>query len=390
MILDEAHSIKNINSIRWNTLLEFSCRNRLLLTGTPIQNSMSELWALLHFIMPNLFDSHEHFQEWFSKDIEAHSQAKGELNEEQLKRLHTILKPFMLRRVKKDVENEIGQKTEFEIFCDMTNRQTVLYNTIKSKLNTISDLFTSTESRIKVDNLMNLVMQFRKVCNHPELFERHMGKIPLYFRNLFLSSSFNKPITLSAAPLGGNSNDEIYGIFPDNGNIIKYYLPKLIYDEILQDNISNNFKNNKVFNLKNDKNLKITSFSAFSAFDQIFDLLPFSNSDLLSLICSNQIISLISLIHYFGKFLIKQKYIEDYKKSDDEDNKVSLFNSKYSRISLLITRELFNHDCRITAFIKAKKQLNIDSSMFCNEKNDMLHYITPLSTVKVSLKFKIF
>src|SRR6185312_4685420 len=107
------------DSARWRTLLAFQCRNRLLLSGTPIQNSMSELWALLHFIMPNLFDSHEQFQEWFSKDIEAHSQEKGELNHEQLDRLHKILKPFMLRRVKKDVENEIGQKTEYEFKCEM-------------------------------------------------------------------------------------------------------------------------------------------------------------------------------------------------------------------------------------------------------------------------------
>jgi len=77
MILDEAQAIKNINSQRWKFLLSYQCRNRLLLTGTPIQNSMAELWALLHFIMPKLFDSHEHFQEWFSKDIEAHSQEKG-------------------------------------------------------------------------------------------------------------------------------------------------------------------------------------------------------------------------------------------------------------------------------------------------------------------------
>jgi DNA helicase INO80 len=54
-------------SIRWKTLLSFNCRNRLLLTGTPIQNNMAELWALLHFIMPTLFDSHEQFNEWFSK-----------------------------------------------------------------------------------------------------------------------------------------------------------------------------------------------------------------------------------------------------------------------------------------------------------------------------------
>ena len=77
MILDEAQAIKNINSQRWKLLLSYQCRNRLLLTGTPIQNSMAELWALLHFIMPKLFDSHEHFQEWFSRDIEAHSQEKG-------------------------------------------------------------------------------------------------------------------------------------------------------------------------------------------------------------------------------------------------------------------------------------------------------------------------
>jgi DNA helicase INO80 len=67
MVLDEAQAIKSSSSQRWKTLLSFNCRNRLLLTGTPIQNNMAELWALLHFIMPTLFDSHEQFNEWFSK-----------------------------------------------------------------------------------------------------------------------------------------------------------------------------------------------------------------------------------------------------------------------------------------------------------------------------------
>ena len=107
-------------SIRWKTLLSFNCRNRLLLTGTPIQNNMAELWALLHFIMPTLFDSHEQFNEWFSKGyiftnwlfssavfetwllcclahlfwvvhfcirIENHAEHGGTLNEHQLNRL---------------------------------------------------------------------------------------------------------------------------------------------------------------------------------------------------------------------------------------------------------------------------------------------------------------
>ena len=72
----------------------------------------------------------------------------------------------MLRRVKKDVEHEIGKKHEHRIFCEMTNRQKALYQSIKDRLN-LKELFKSVDTKNKVDNLMNLVMQLRKVCNHP-------------------------------------------------------------------------------------------------------------------------------------------------------------------------------------------------------------------------------
>lgn len=179
-ILDEAQAIKNMNGQRWSKLLELKSRNKLLLTGTPIQNTMAELWALLHFIMPKLFDSHEQFQEWFSKDIEAHSQNKQKLNKTQLDRLHAILKPFMLRRVKKDVEKEIGKKHEFEVFCELSSRQRIIYEGLKKKLS-LTDFFYIKENRDKVENLMNLVMQLRKVCNHPDLFERTFVRSPLFF-----------------------------------------------------------------------------------------------------------------------------------------------------------------------------------------------------------------
>lgn len=84
LILDEAQAIKSSSSIRWKILLGFRCRNRLLLTGTPIQNTMAELWALLHFIMPTLFDSHAEFNEWFSKDIESHAEKKSGLDESKI------------------------------------------------------------------------------------------------------------------------------------------------------------------------------------------------------------------------------------------------------------------------------------------------------------------
>ncbi|KZT44635.1 hypothetical protein SISSUDRAFT_976705 [Sistotremastrum suecicum HHB10207 ss-3] len=175
MILDEAQNIKNSSSARWKTLLSFHCRNRLLLTGTPIQNSMQELWALLHFIMPSLFDSHDEFSEWFSKDIENAAENKGsKLNEHQLRRLHMILKPFMLRRVKRHVQNELSEKIEIDIYCDLSYRQRALYRALRANVS-ITELLEKAANIGDADSarsLMNLVMQFRKVCNHPELFER--------------------------------------------------------------------------------------------------------------------------------------------------------------------------------------------------------------------------
>src|SRR4051794_31811361 len=130
---------------------------------------MQELWALLHFIMPTLFDSHEEFSEWFSKDIEGSAQDMNTLNEHQLKRLHMILRPFMLRRVKRDVENELGEKVEIDVPCQLTPRQKKLYKGLREKLSVadLLDRITSLGEKDSSDNLMNLVMQFRKVCNHP-------------------------------------------------------------------------------------------------------------------------------------------------------------------------------------------------------------------------------
>lgn len=90
MVLDEAQAIKSSSSVRWKLLLGFNCRNRLLLSGTPIQNSMAELWALLHFIMPTLFDSHEEFNEWFSKDIESHAENKTGIDESKYINIYMI------------------------------------------------------------------------------------------------------------------------------------------------------------------------------------------------------------------------------------------------------------------------------------------------------------
>ncbi|KAF5859414.1 putative DNA helicase ino80 [Aspergillus alliaceus] len=216
MILDEAQAIKSSQSSRWKNLLGFSCRNRLLLTGTPIQNNMQELWALLHFIMPTLFDSHDEFSEWFSKDIESHAQSNTKLNEDQLKRLHMILKPFMLRRVKKHVQQELGDKVEKDIFCDLTYRQRAYYTNLRNRVS-IMDLIEKAAIGDEADSttLMNLVMQFRKVCNHPDLFERAETKSPFSIAHFAETASFVRE---------GQSVDVGYS----TRNLIEYPLPRLL------------------------------------------------------------------------------------------------------------------------------------------------------------------
>nr|XP_031859659.1 uncharacterized protein CI109_004934 [Kwoniella shandongensis]KAA5526731.1 hypothetical protein CI109_004934 [Kwoniella shandongensis] len=220
MILDEAQAIKSSSSARWKSLLSLRCRNRLLLTGTPIQNSMHELWALLHFIMPSLFDSHEEFSEWFSRDIEnaAAGGNGGSLKPEQLRRLHMILKPFMLRRVKKHVQKELGDKIEIDLLVDLSQRQRRIYKALRQRVS-ISDLINQANNITDTSgakNLMNLVMQFRKVCNHPDLFERADVVSPYMFGTFSQSGNLAR------------EGDTLY--LPDSAkNAIEVKVPRLLW-----------------------------------------------------------------------------------------------------------------------------------------------------------------
>ncbi|CAD6983375.1 unnamed protein product, partial [Tilletia controversa] len=219
MVLDEAQAIKSSQSARWKTLLSFNCRNRLLLTGTPVQNSMQELWALLHFIMPSLFDSHDEFSEWFSKDIESHAENKGSsLNEHQLRRLHMILKPFMLRRIKKNVQNELGDKIEIDLYCEMSARQKMLYRTLRTAVSAQDIIDQATHNETGLKHLMNLVMQFRKVCGHPELFARADVSTPFAFAG--------------SAQSGSIAREGDFLHLPDSTrSLIEMEVPKLFYED---------------------------------------------------------------------------------------------------------------------------------------------------------------
>uniref|UniRef100_A0AAV1TLC2 Uncharacterized protein n=1 Tax=Peronospora matthiolae TaxID=2874970 RepID=A0AAV1TLC2_9STRA len=190
LILDEAHNIKNWKSLRWQTLLTFSSQRRLLLTGTPLQNNLLELWALMHFLMPHVFASRKEFTYWFQNPLalmveNSSDAAQSENNgvkggKDLVTQLHGIIRPFVLRRLKKDVEKQLPGKFEHVITCQLSKRQRYLYEDFISRGSTRRAMFGRRKGRgANFMSMMNVLMQLRKVCNHPDLFEPRPIASPL-------------------------------------------------------------------------------------------------------------------------------------------------------------------------------------------------------------------
>merc|ERR1719367_298753 len=178
MIIDEGHRMKNHHCKLTQILNTFyTSNNRLLLTGTPLQNKLPELWALLNFLLPSIFKACNTFEQWFNAPF-AITGEKVELNEEEtiliIRRLHKVLRPFLLRRLKKDVESQLPDKVEYVIKCEMSGLQRRLYSHMQEKGIMLQD--TSLQKKPGAGGgakaLMNTIMQLRKLCNHPFMFQQ--------------------------------------------------------------------------------------------------------------------------------------------------------------------------------------------------------------------------
>nr|5HZR_A Chain A, SNF2-family ATP dependent chromatin remodeling factor like protein [Thermothelomyces thermophilus ATCC 42464] len=175
MIIDEGHRMKNANSKLSATIQQYySTRFRLILTGTPLQNNLAELWAMLNFVLPNIFKSAKTFDEWFNTPFaNTGGQDKMELTEEEqilvIRRLHKVLRPFLLRRLKKDVEKDLPDKTEKVIKCKFSALQARLYKQMVTHQKiAVSD---ANGGKTGARGLSNMIMQLRKLCNHPFVFD---------------------------------------------------------------------------------------------------------------------------------------------------------------------------------------------------------------------------
>ncbi|XP_019639122.1 PREDICTED: chromodomain-helicase-DNA-binding protein 1-like [Branchiostoma belcheri] len=162
LVVDEAHRLKNQNSLLHQTLKEFTIHYHLLLTGTPVQNNMEELFSLLHFVAPSLFK--QHYGEDFVDRYSAVDNDSSSVRQE----LHTLLQPFLLRRVKSEVIKDLPKKSEVVLYHGLTSLQKKYYKAILMK---DLDAFQTVGPGPTKTRLMNILMQLRKCVNHPYLFD---------------------------------------------------------------------------------------------------------------------------------------------------------------------------------------------------------------------------
>ncbi|XP_051530185.1 helicase SRCAP-like isoform X2 [Myxocyprinus asiaticus] len=195
LILDEAQNIKNFKSQRWQSLLNFNSQRRLLLTGTPLQNSLMELWSLMHFLMPHVFQSHREFKEWFSNPLTGMIEGSQEYNEGLVKRLHKVLRPFLLRRIKADVEKQMPKKYEHVVRCRLSKRQRFLYDDFMAQASTRETLASG-----HFMSVINILMQLRKVCNHPNLFDPRPIQSPFITEPIIYSTASLVQQALETSP----------------------------------------------------------------------------------------------------------------------------------------------------------------------------------------------
>ncbi|KAF8879544.1 SNF2 family N-terminal domain-containing protein [Gymnopilus junonius] len=187
IVIDEAHRIKNVDSMLSQIVRAFSSRGRLLITGTPLQNNLKELFSLLNFICPEIFVDYADLDSFLHKDVKVEGgkggkeegkggeegKEEGDTEEEKSKKvveaLHKILRPFLLRRVKSDVEKSLLPKKEINIYVGLTEMQRKWYRSVLEKdIDAVNGLTGKKEGKTR---LMNMVMQLRKVTCHPYLFD---------------------------------------------------------------------------------------------------------------------------------------------------------------------------------------------------------------------------
>ncbi|XP_008274949.1 E1A-binding protein p400 isoform X4 [Stegastes partitus] len=158
LVLDEVQLIKNMTEKHWETIFGLKSEQRVLLINTPLQNTLKELWTMIHFLLPGITRSYSDFP------VKAGTDQNQDYCHKLVIRLHRMIQPFILRRSKRDVEKQLPKKYEHILKCRLSSRQKSLYEDILTQPGAQEALKTG-----HFVSVLQVLMQLQRVCNHPEL-----------------------------------------------------------------------------------------------------------------------------------------------------------------------------------------------------------------------------
>jgi len=166
VILDESQNIKNPSSKSFQSVRQLKSRFKLILSGTPVENSVNDLWTQMSFINPGLLGIQQYFQNEFVTPIEKKK------DEDKARKLQALIKPFVLRRTKEQVATELPPKTETLLYCPMTEEQSTVYEKVKSEYRNelLKSLEDGTYAKTQIQVLQGLI-KLRQIANHPSMVD---------------------------------------------------------------------------------------------------------------------------------------------------------------------------------------------------------------------------
>lgn len=242
IILDESQNIKNPTSKSFKAIKSLKSQHKLALSGTPVENSVSDLWTQMHFTNPGLLGSYTYFQKEFVQPIEKKK------DEEKAKRLQTIVKPFILRRTKDQVATELPPKTEQVLYCEMSEKQHELYEKVKSEYrNAILDNQLAGKAKSNQIALLQGLIKLRQLANHPKMVDQE------YTGN---SGKFDTVIETLEKVLQNGNKVLIFSQFVKQLNIFRSYFDKKSINYAYLDGSTKN-RDEAVSQFREDKDTKL-------------------------------------------------------------------------------------------------------------------------------------
>ncbi len=219
VILDEAQNIKNPETRQTQEIRKIGSDFRIALTGTPVENRLSELWSIMHFLNPGYLGTRKGFRAEFALPIERYHDEKA------LAQLKQVINPFLLRRVKTDptVISDLPEKVETKVYCTLTEEQATLYEAL------VQDMLRRIEEEDGIQRrglVLSMLMQLKQICNHPVQYLHQAGKSAADVSLDNRSGKLERLGELLEEILAEGDRALIFTQFAEMGAMLTGYLPK--------------------------------------------------------------------------------------------------------------------------------------------------------------------